>query len=496
MCPVPCEYDYGSENISPRAKKIIDLFYPVCRVANHHLNREPAPNDIVEIEFGNKVNQTDPIIVGIITSTPTTHRGCGVDGKSPHGPCGDLNGGMPPGGALSPGQRDRLAMIVRGEFQEVHWPPVPINKNATPRPLKVTSYYGKRKSPGGFGSDDHKGWDIRAKTGTPIKSPLDGKVFSSGKSEKSGNFIWIIHELDGDRYKTFYCHGDRHVSGLTKVVAGQTIMYSGNTGKSTGEHLHFGVKKLNATGGERWIDPKDFIKVLTNTVTMIPATDDKSSSGGDNPSEEHKLPGGKEPGSATVSKDKRIDIAREKMPRLKGEYEEKRDTISLYPNNELWHESRPCLAPSCWEKLLNSVPDSSAASTQTDYVTGTLVDPLRNNQQRLVDSDAARAAWTDLVTSWKKLKSADEIANGKKSNESAQDSTSGSPTPAIAGANDCVTGQVGEPQVGAKIGDHSDQVRPITREEVTGRHSPDLVPKPTPKPGELDPISGGIPVQT
>ena len=94
----------------------------------------------------------------------------------------------------------------------------------------------------------HGGIDIVAKEGTPIKSATSGIVVFSGWTYEMGNLIIIYH---GDDYFTHYGHNQHNlVSKLDRVKKGDVIGFVGDTGISSGPHLHFEVWK-----GEKSIDP-------------------------------------------------------------------------------------------------------------------------------------------------------------------------------------------------------------------------------------------------
>jgi murein DD-endopeptidase MepM/ murein hydrolase activator NlpD len=88
----------------------------------------------------------------------------------------------------------------------------------------------------------HNGIDIALPTGTPVKAADGGIVKFSGKYGGFGNLVIIDH---GDGYESYYGHNDKNlVSKGDKVHKGQTIALSGNTGNSTGPHLHFEVRRF------------------------------------------------------------------------------------------------------------------------------------------------------------------------------------------------------------------------------------------------------------
>ena len=101
----------------------------------------------------------------------------------------------------------------------------------TPVQGRVTSEFGLRRG------RPHKGIDIAAKPGTPIYAVLDGVVVFSGVQSGYGNVIVIEHP---DFVMTVYAHNERNLVSLgDEVKKGQQIAELGNTGKSTGPHLHF-----------------------------------------------------------------------------------------------------------------------------------------------------------------------------------------------------------------------------------------------------------------
>lgn len=86
----------------------------------------------------------------------------------------------------------------------------------------------------------HKGMDISAPEGKPIYVACDGQVLESGENETMGNYIKIKHE---NGLVTIYMHCSKlFVPAGLKVYKGDNIALVGNTGDSTGPHLHFQVE--------------------------------------------------------------------------------------------------------------------------------------------------------------------------------------------------------------------------------------------------------------
>jgi murein DD-endopeptidase MepM/ murein hydrolase activator NlpD len=108
----------------------------------------------------------------------------------------------------------------------------------------------------------HQGIDMGAPMGTPIEAAEAGKVIYSGWKQGYGNFIAIEH---GHGLETHYAHCSKLLVGVgEKVRKGEIIGKVGNTGNSTGPHLHFEVV---ANGVHR--NP---IKYINHTMTLVQAT--------------------------------------------------------------------------------------------------------------------------------------------------------------------------------------------------------------------------------
>ena len=117
----------------------------------------------------------------------------------------------------------------------------------------VTSEFGMRQSPFSSGREFHKGLDIATRFGSEIIAPADGFVLTSGFDPQDGNFVKIDH---GRSVSTVYCHLSRiTVKQGIRVKRGDVIGYVGDTGRSTGAHLHYTVL-LNDIP----VNPRDYLK--------------------------------------------------------------------------------------------------------------------------------------------------------------------------------------------------------------------------------------------
>jgi murein DD-endopeptidase MepM/ murein hydrolase activator NlpD len=105
----------------------------------------------------------------------------------------------------------------------------------------ITSPFGRRKHPITGNLQNHSGVDLAVARGTPVVSPGAGTVANVWLDDTCGRGVRIKH---GDGYETVYCHLDRAMVNIgDRVSAGYQIAVSGNTGRSTGPHLHYAIKK-------------------------------------------------------------------------------------------------------------------------------------------------------------------------------------------------------------------------------------------------------------
>jgi murein DD-endopeptidase MepM/ murein hydrolase activator NlpD len=104
----------------------------------------------------------------------------------------------------------------------------------------VTSNFGYRRSPFTGQRELHKGLDISAPLGTPIYASASGKVVKVERDHGYGKNIMVDH---GSGIVTRYAHLNNYaVKKGEQVKRGQLIGYVGNTGRSTGPHLHYEVR--------------------------------------------------------------------------------------------------------------------------------------------------------------------------------------------------------------------------------------------------------------
>lgn len=104
----------------------------------------------------------------------------------------------------------------------------------------VSSDYGLRFNPTSLGLQNHKGIDIAVDKGTPVYATAPGRVIYAGWGGGFGNYVKIDH---GGELYTYYGHLSKIKVKKGKIVRkGSLIGYSGNTGRVTGDHLHYQIK--------------------------------------------------------------------------------------------------------------------------------------------------------------------------------------------------------------------------------------------------------------
>lgn len=131
---------------------------------------------------------------------------------------------------------------------------------------RVTSRFNpKRMHPVLHVVKPHNGIDYRASSGTPVFASGAGTVHSAGNGGPCGNMVQIDH---AGGLRTAYCHLSRFARGLhagQHVEARQLIGYVGQTGRATGPHLHFAVKRR-----DKFIDP---MALKMDGVRTLPPAD-------------------------------------------------------------------------------------------------------------------------------------------------------------------------------------------------------------------------------
>ena len=129
---------------------------------------------------------------------------------------------------------------------------------------RITSSFGYRMHPISHTKKFHHGLDFGGKIGTPVVATADGIVEFSGFNKGGyGNLVVIAHNFG---FKTAYGHmlDNLPLKSGDFVKKGTVIGYLGNTGRSTGPHLHYEVKYI-----KRVLDPRHFVTLNSKSFDKI-----------------------------------------------------------------------------------------------------------------------------------------------------------------------------------------------------------------------------------
>ena len=118
---------------------------------------------------------------------------------------------------------------------------------------RLTSPFGYRRDPFTGRKSFHSGIDLAAPTGTPIKVIMDGTVSQMSFSRVFGNYVIVTHE---NGYQTLYGHVSKfNAKRGQKLLQGDIVAFVGNTGMSTGPHVHLSIYKNG-----KLVDPLTLLK--------------------------------------------------------------------------------------------------------------------------------------------------------------------------------------------------------------------------------------------
>ncbi|MEM9326759.1 MAG: M23/M56 family metallopeptidase [Bacteroidota bacterium] len=127
----------------------------------------------------------------------------------------------------------------------------PVDLNSA---YRISSEFGQRKNPWTGKMQMHLGLDVVAPIGTEVYATADGVVTEAKiDPEAWGHSVVITHE--DKRFQTLYAHLQKFVvKAGDRVEQGQVIGYIGSSGRSTGPHLHYGVRKEG-----KYVDPSEYL---------------------------------------------------------------------------------------------------------------------------------------------------------------------------------------------------------------------------------------------
>ena len=123
--------------------------------------------------------------------------------------------------------------------------------------INARSPFGPRRHPITGKKSFHHGVDVAMPVGTPLTAPADGVVAHKGYG-KSGGHTLIIQHVDNIHTVYYHLQKASHLAKGTRVEVGDVVAFVGNTGASTGPHLHFEVRRSRRFGDTT--DPVPFLE--------------------------------------------------------------------------------------------------------------------------------------------------------------------------------------------------------------------------------------------
>lgn len=175
-----------------------------------------------------ELNRRNQVIKSILStldvSTPTTS-----SGKDSGGPFT----------SLTDRPYDDLISKVDQDIEKLR--PVPLGYPV--KTIAISSNFGARMDPVNGKEAFHDGVDLRGDFGAIVKATADGKVVEHGFNDDYGWYILINHS---NKFTTLYAHNQKILAKQGDIVVrGQTIALLGNTGRTTGPHLHYEIRRNN-----------------------------------------------------------------------------------------------------------------------------------------------------------------------------------------------------------------------------------------------------------
>ena len=171
------------------------------------------------------------------------------------------------GGPYLPPQKEYEVLVEKISTYLSKFEKVPLGK---PCRGYISSYYGYRRDPFTGRRAFHSGIDIVGRYGAPVRATADGVVWRVGYTRGLGRYVKIKHKHG---FMTVYGHLRKFVVKRgERVKKGDIIGYLGNTGRSTGPHLHYEVRRWG-----RSLNPLRFIKAERKLARLnrsfgLPAT--------------------------------------------------------------------------------------------------------------------------------------------------------------------------------------------------------------------------------
>ncbi|USQ96821.1 M23 family metallopeptidase [Caulobacter sp. RL271] len=172
---------------------------------------------------------------------------------------GTLNGAVALGGwaarTAPVAEPAPVVVPIQPKAEEAEPAPPPAFQFDAPLPGRVVnSPFGLRQLPWEENGRLHEGVDIAAPSGALVKAAADGVVKATGTSPTYGRYVQVMHK---GGLTTLYAHLAKPAKGVkrgTYLHRGDTVAFVGNSGRSTGSHLHFEIRK-----GDKALNPTFFL---------------------------------------------------------------------------------------------------------------------------------------------------------------------------------------------------------------------------------------------
>ncbi|OAG28022.1 M23 family metallopeptidase [Thermodesulfatator autotrophicus] len=154
------------------------------------------------------------------------------------------------GGPYLPPKKEYEILVTKINEYLLKLDKIPIGK-----PVKgyISSYYGYRRDPFTKKRAFHSGIDLVARYGAPVRATADGVVYQVGYTRALGRYVKIRH---AHGFMTVYGHLRKYVVKRgEQIKKGEIIGYVGNTGRSTGPHVHYEIRRWG-----RSLNPLRFVR--------------------------------------------------------------------------------------------------------------------------------------------------------------------------------------------------------------------------------------------
>lgn len=214
------------------------------RMLGREVTREAIYQGVEQVAARNSISDPDRIYAGDRIDVSILNVGVGV---SVQGGASAMPGRLYQAVAKSVSVRGSEAMRRRGDANKAN--------SVLGAPARVTSGFGQRDDPFGGGGRYHGGIDLAAAPGTAVYPMAPGVVVESGWRGDYGYAVTVRH---ADGTESLYGHNERNLVRAGERVAETTpLAVVGSTGRATGPHLHFEVRR----NGTR-VDPLPYLRGL------------------------------------------------------------------------------------------------------------------------------------------------------------------------------------------------------------------------------------------